>query len=213
MFTGLIEEIGQIRSIENFGDGSRIHINATKILDDINLGDSIAVNGVCLTVVSHSDNSFSVEAVKETMTRSALSELKIHQNVNLERALKANSRLGGHFVQGHVDGIGTVLAMDKQDPGYLLKIQLPAELSKFLVEKGSIAINGISLTLASVESDRISLAIIPHTVQATTLHALKSGDSVNIEVDVLGKYIYKMVGPFAQQSGITLEKLKDFGFD
>ncbi len=213
MFTGLIEEIGQIRSIENFGDGSRLHINATKILDDINLGDSIAVNGVCLTVVSHSDNSFSVEAVKETMTRSALSELKIHQNVNLERALKANSRLGGHFVQGHVDGIGTVLAMDKQDPGYLLKIKLPADLSRFLVEKGSIAINGISLTLASVDNDRISLAIIPHTVQATTLHALKSGDSVNIEVDVLGKYIYKMVGPFAQQSGITLEKLKDFGFD
>ncbi len=213
MFTGLVEEIGTIQSLEKKADGYLIIIKAQHVLDDLSIGDSIAVNGVCLTVVQKEGKSFSVEAVEETIQRSALALLTVNQPVNLERALKANSRLGGHFVQGHVDGIGEVILFEKKAPGYWLKIKAPVELVNFLVEKGSIAVNGTSLTIADIEGEKVSIAIIPHTAQNTTIMYLRTGTKVNIEVDILGKYIYKYLHPYTKSEELSFEKLNKLGFN
>lgn len=212
MFTGLVEEVGSIESVEKQGDGARFQIHAKLILDDIKIGDSIAVNGVCLTVVEQVLQGFAVDAVEETLDRSTLGYLRSHSRVNLERALQAESRLGGHFVQGHVDGIGDVISIEAKKPGYWLKIRVDEELAKYFVEKGSVAINGVSLTIARVEGQNLSIALIPHTWEVTTLHELGTGDRVNIEVDILGKYVYKYLHPDEKQGGITLEKLSEYGF-
>ncbi|MBN2412358.1 riboflavin synthase [candidate division KSB1 bacterium] len=213
MFTGLVEETGTIQSLEKKGDGYLIIIKACYVLDDLNIGDSIAVNGVCLTVVEKDGNSFSVEAVEETIQRSALARLTVNQPVNLERALKANSRLGGHFVQGHVDGIGEVISLQKKAPGYWLNIKVSQELLKYLVPKGSIAVNGTSLTIADIDGEIVSIAIIPHTAQATTITNLKTGTKVNIEADILGKYIYKFLHPNTKSKELDIERLNQLGFN
>ena len=213
MFTGLVEEIGTIQAIERKGDGYLIVIGARHVLDDLSIGDSIAVNGVCLTVVRRDGNTFAVEAVQETVQRSALAQLTVNHPVNLERALLANSRLGGHFVQGHVDGVGDVISFEKKTPGYWLKIRLSPDLLTFLVEKGSISINGTSLTIAGIENEKVSIAIIPHTAEHTTIMNLKTGDKVNIEVDILGKYIYKYLHPYKKSEELDIEKLNKMGYN
>ncbi|NIA29006.1 MAG: riboflavin synthase [Actinobacteria bacterium] len=212
MFTGLVEEVGSIESVEKRGDGARFQIHAKLILNDIKIGDSIAVNGVCLTVVEQVSQGFAVDAVEETLDRSTLGRLTSHSRVNLERALQAESRMGGHFVQGHIDGMGNVISIEPKKPGYWLKIRVDDELAKYFVEKGSIAIDGVSLTIARAEGQDVSIALIPHTWEVTTICELEKGDRVNIEVDILGKYVYKYLHPDEKQDGVTLEKLSEYGF-
>jgi len=212
MFTGLIEEIGRIQRIESFGGGSRIAIAADQVLSDLKLGDSVAINGVCLTVVARSESAFQVEAVAETLRRSTLGLLHQGDAVNLERALRADSRLGGHFVQGHVDGIGEVISLAAKDPGYWLEIKLADKSLPYVVEKGSIAIDGVSLTIAQVEADRIAIALIPHSAQATTLSGKRSGDKVNIEYDILAKYVGRFLGLGTKETSISDELLKQWGY-
>jgi len=184
MFTGLIEEIGVIRqnvSVDN--SNLRLVIGSSRILGDTKIGDSIAVNGCCLTVIEIDNDAFSVEVVRETISRTNLSALRPNDIVNLERSLKIGDRLGGHFVQGHIDGIAEVLQIPPD-----LKIKIPHELLPFVAFKGSIAINGISLTVANVNQDEVSVAIIPHTLANTNLSRLKRHYTVNIEVDVIARY-------------------------
>ena len=212
MFTGLVEEVGQIRICQNRGDGLSLTIQASHILTDIALGDSIAVDGVCLTVEHFTERDFSVQAVGETVSRSTLGHKSVGHAVNLERAMQAKGRFGGHFVQGHVDGVGVIEAIEKRDPGYWLTVMAPDDITKFSVEKGSITLDGLSLTVAKIEDGKISLAIIPHTWSVTTLHYKKVGDKINVEVDILAKYINKFMQPYQKNSGLTLDKLSELGF-
>lgn len=212
MFTGLVEEVGQIRVCQNRGDGLSLTIQASHILTDIAEGDSIAVDGVCLTVEKFTDREFSVQAVGETVSRSTLGHKSVGHAVNLERAMQASSRFGGHFVQGHVDGVATIDAIEKRDPGYWLTVTLPDDIIKFVVEKGSITLDGLSLTIAKIDGTHVSVAIIPHTWSVTTLHYKKVGDTINVEVDILAKYIDNFLQPYKKQSGLTLDKLSELGF-
>lgn len=212
MFTGLVEEVGQIRMCQNRGDGLSLTIQASHILSDIAAGDSIAVDGVCLTVEFFTDRDFSVQAVGETVSRSTLGHKSVGHAVNLERAMQANSRFGGHFVQGHVDGVGTIEAIEKRDPGFWLTIAMPDDTTKFIVEKGSITLDGLSLTVAKIDDAKISVAIIPHTWGVTTLQQKKVGDKINVEVDILAKYINNFLQPYQKKNGLTLDKLSELGF-
>lgn len=211
MFTGIIEEIGEIVSKVAQGDGFRIVIKAHTVLEGTVPGDSISVNGICFTVVQIENNTFALEAVKETVEKSALADLRSGSFVNLERALRAESRLGGHFVQGHVDGVGTVKALRPQNIGSILTIETTDEIGKYIVPKGSIAVNGTSLTVAEKDGTTFSIALIPHTIENTVLRALRPGDKVNLEVDIIGKYVYEFLKNREGQ-GITKEKLAEFGF-
>ena len=198
MFTGLIEEIGIIQSVKPLGGGKRISINSKKILDDLKIDDSVSINGVCQTVVLRTVNSFDVEAVEETIRKTTFGQLKAGDHVNLERALRAGDRLGGHIVQGHVDCTGNVLTIAKERAGILLWISYPLEFSRYIVNTGSICINGISLTVARSDSGKFMSAIIPHTWDVTILKYLKPGSIVNLEYDIIGKYIENMI-----KSGIS----------
>ncbi len=213
MFTGLVEQVGRIRALKSRGDGLSLEIEASKILQDVKIGDSIAVDGACLTVVAVNGVRFSVDAVAETVKRTTLGEKKTGSPVNLERAMSANGRFGGHFVQGHVDGLGKIIAIEPRAVGYRLDVQLPEQLSSFVIEKGSIAIDGLSLTIAAIEGNNISIAVIPHTWASTTLSGKKVGDKVNIEVDMLAKYIHKILKPYNNSSDITFDKLAELGFE
>lgn len=210
MFTGLIEEVGRIQQVENGRSASRLTVTAN-IARELKKGDSIAVSGVCLTAVQVGAKSFAADLAQETLDRTSLSRLRKGALVNLELPMKSGARLGGHVVQGHVDGVGKVLSLEKikGKDDYWLRVSLPVDLQRYVVEKGSIAIEGISLTVAKIQDEEISLAIIPHTYKATNLSSLKAGDNVNIEVDVLAKYAEKMG---AQKSSITLERLIEEGF-
>ncbi len=187
MFTGLIEEMGVVTEISS-EDGPLLKLAINSDLDNIAIGDSIAVNGCCLTAVKIDKNTFFVEAVAETLSRTNLSDLKINDRVNLERALKVGDRLGGHFVQGHVDGVGEIL---RTPP--LLSVKIPQTLKPFVAIKGSIALDGISLTVADVTDEEVSIAIIPHTLSNTTLADLRAGSSVNIEVDIIARYTENLI--------------------
>ena len=193
MFTGIIEEIGLIKKIERIAGGYKINIAVKNILDDIKVDDSLTVNGVCLTVTKMDKSSVWCDAVGETLEKSTLVSIKEGIQVNLERALKLSDRLGGHIVQGHVNGIGEITQIKKRGENYFIEIFLPAHLDKYVVEEGSITVNGISLTIAQINEARIGLSIIPHTWKNTTLSGAKIGDKVNIETDVLAKYIEKML--------------------
>jgi len=211
MFTGLVEEIGRLKHIDSNRGARRFIIAADKIMDGLKIDDSVAVNGTCLTVTAVEHDFFTVEAVQETLEKTTLAMLKTNTNVNLERALRAEDRLGGHFVQGHIDGVGKVEAWQEQHGGRKIKIQIPRQLSKYLIPKGSVAINGCSLTIAQIDRTNIQIALIPHTLEMTTLGELSIGDHVNIEVDMLGKYIYKYLEPFREKiafSGLDI-KLED----
>ena len=190
MFTGLVEELGRVAALEPSGDGIRLRIDAETVLDDIELGASIAINGVCLTVVDFDNTSFSIDAVPETMDRSNLNELEPESMVNLERAVRASDRLGGHIVQGHVDATTRIIEIEPYDDGsFRYDFELSDELAPYVVEKGSITLDGISLTIASLGDDQFSIAVIPHTAEVTTLGSRRVGDELNVEVDVLAKYV------------------------
>lgn len=192
MFTGLIEEQGHVISLDREATNLNIEIQAKLILEDLKLGDSIAVDGVCQTVTQIGANSFWVTAIDETLKLTNFNEYKLATKVNLERCLRPMDRLGGHIVQGHVDGIGFLVLINNVDGSYELTVQIPAILAKYIIHKGSIALNGISLTVAGIQGDLVKVCIIPKTWEMTNLAELKIGDQINIEVDQIAKYIEKL---------------------
>ena len=194
MFTGIIEELGAVESLAKQTAGARLRVRCARVLEDLKPGSSIAVNGVCLTAVEIGRDAFSADLAPETLRRSNLGDLGPDARVNLERPLAPTDRLSGHIVQGHVDGTGEFLALDQLgDENWWLKIRVPAELDRYLVFKGSIAIDGISLTIASLERDVLAVTIIPHTYQNTTLGTRKPGERVNLECDILAKHVEKLL--------------------
>ena len=196
MFTGLVEEVGTVRSVTAVGNGARVVIEAAVVLGDAQLGASIAVNGCCLTVVEYDATSWAADAVPETLDRTNLGALRPGDAVNLERPLAADGRYGGHVVQGHVDATAAVVAIDELDDGsFRFTFELPPAIADYVVEKGSIAVDGISLTVARVDSSTFSIAIIPHTHEVTTIGRRTVGDRVNLEADVLAKYVERLVRP------------------
>jgi riboflavin synthase len=196
MFTGLVEEVGTIRLVAPVGEGARVTIAASTVLGDVEMGASIAVNGCCLTVVEWGDDWWSADAVPETMDRTNLGGLAPGDQVNLERPLAANGRYGGHVVQGHVDGTGEVQSIEElDDRSWRFTFTLPSGLANYVVEKGSIAVDGISLTVAAVTPSTFSIAIIPHTFAVTAMGQRNVGDTVNLEADVLAKYVERLVRP------------------
>ncbi|MBN2355224.1 riboflavin synthase [candidate division KSB1 bacterium] len=213
MFTGLIEEIGRVQNLRHSGEGARLTIHAPRIAGDLSPGESISVDGVCLTVVGHSHEDFEAEAVAETLQRSTLSRLVTNDRVNLERALQPQSRLGGHFVQGHVDGTGQILSLSARRPGYWLQVEMAPELIRFVAEKGSIAIDGVSLTVAGVNRNTVDIALIPHTSEQTTLGTKRAGDRVNIEVDILSKYVYQLLKNRGDSGDLTQEQMRQWGYE
>ena len=193
MFTGIIEEIGIVSQIITIPGGKRLKIAARKVLEDLDIDQSIAISGVCLTAVEITENDFSVEAVGETLQKTTIALVRNQTPVNLERALRLNDRLGGHWVQGHVNGIGKVRRFDNRGESWYLEISLPALLMKYVIPEGSIALDGISLTIAQVMDNRIGVSVIPHTYKSTTIAHYKIGQSINIETDFLAKYIEKFL--------------------
>lgn len=193
MFTGIIEELGSVRTIEERGENARIVVNAKTVTKGTNHGDSIAVNGVCLTALDIHDDSFAADVSRETLQRSTLGSLKPGAAVNLERAVTPETRLGGHMVQGHVDARGTFVSVEDLGESWTVRISFPPEVARYLVFKGSVAVEGISLTIANLADDYFEIAIIPKTWELTNLSQLKPGDSVNLEVDVIGKYVERLL--------------------
>ncbi len=216
MFTGIIEEIGTVRRIEHGAAGARLTIAAKTVLEGTKLGDSIATNGVCLTVVSMTADSFSADVMAETLRRSSLGALQSGSPVNLERAMPANGRFGGHIVSGHIDGTGTVSSQKREDNAVWVTVRTPTPLLRYIVEKGSIAIDGVSLTVAAVDETSFSVSIIPYTGAQTILLGKKPGETVNLECDMIGKYVEKLLAPYTAEksaaSGITMEFLTRNGF-
>src|ERR1700750_2306218 len=195
MFTGIIEELGSVRSIEERGENARIVISARVVTEGTNHGDSISVNGVCLTALDIEPDSFAADVSRETLQRSTLGRLKPGAPVNLERAVTPTTRLGGHIVQGHVDGRGKFLGVDSHGESWTLRIGYPDELGRYLVVKGSVSVEGISLTIANLTNEYFEIAIIPKTWEMTNLSSLTPGDDVNLEVDVIGKYVERLLTP------------------
>jgi len=196
------------------GEKRRLTITCSKLLPEIKIGDSASVSGICLTVVEINKTSFSADLAQETWVRTSLSRLSPGALVNLELPMRANGRFDGHIVQGHVDGIGTVMSLVPIPEGndYVLTINVPSELMRYIVAKGSLSIEGISLTVAAIEGTEVRVALIPHTAEVTNLKSLDAGDPVNLEVDVIAKYVEKMIGEKKAESSITLEKLVQAGF-
>lgn len=214
MFTGIIEEVGRVEQIKVSGQKRRLTVSSLKLVRELKQGDSISVSGVCLTAVNIAKNSFTSDLAQETWTRTSFSRLHTGALVNLELPMRANGRFDGHVVQGHVDGTGTLSSLDPVPDGndYLLTINVPSELTRYIVAKGSLAIEGISLTVAAIDGVQVRVAIIPHTAEMTNLRSLKAGDPLNLEVDVIAKYVEKMLGGRQAESSITLEKLVRQGF-
>ena len=214
MFTGIVEEVGRVTGIEQRGENRRITIEARNAAAELKSGDSIAVSGVCLTALDIKPGSFSADLAPETWSRTSLSRIHDGALVNLELPMKADGRFGGHFVQGHVDGIGKLIALDRisESENWWLRIELPHDVEKYTVYKGSISIEGISLTVAKLEGRICTIAIIPHTVETTNLKSLKPGDPVNLEADLIAKYVEKMMTKEAVESALTVEELVRQGF-
>jgi riboflavin synthase len=209
MFTGIIEEVGEIAAIKRGAKSCELLIKGNVIFSDLKIGDSVAVNGVCLTATTINGDTFSADVMAETMRRSGLGKLQKGSKVNLERAMAADGRFGGHIVSGHIDGMGFVQSLVREDNAVWVTITADDMIMRYIVEKGSIAIDGISLTVAKVFKDAFSVSIIPHTGSETTLLTRKSGDRVNLECDIIGKYVEKLVG---KSSGITEDFLKKYDF-
>ncbi|MDO9573969.1 MAG: riboflavin synthase [Candidatus Contubernalis sp.] len=216
MFTGIVEELGIIQGLELDSANPALVIKAQIILSDLKIGDSISVNGVCLTVVFFDSGSFKVEVMPETLRKTGLYELKRGDRVNLERALALGGRLGGHLVSGHIDGVGTIRKKNRESNALVIEINAPMEIMKYAVPKGSMAIDGISLTIAQVKEDSFTVSLIPHTAENTTLGFKAAGSQVNLEGDMIGKYVEKFI--FARRKedspgkGLTLKDLADNGF-
>lgn len=217
MFTGLVEEIGEVLKISKGTNSSKISIKAENILDGVKLGDSIAVNGTCVTVVEFKKNFFTVDVMAETLRMSNLKDLKIGTKVNLERALRLGDRLGGHIVSGHIDGTGKIINIRNEDISTWIDVELSQELLKYVVSKGSITIDGVSLTVAELNKNYFSVSLIPHTKVETILNYKKIGDLVNIECDLIGKYVERMISNSDEKvndksGSVNVEKLKEYGF-
>lgn len=193
MFTGIIEETGKVEAVAKGSNSAVITIAAVKVLEDTKIGDSIAVNGVCLTVTSISGRKFSADVMAETLRRSSLGSLKHGSMVNLERAMAANGRFGGHIVSGHIDGVGVISSFEKEDNAVWVEIETPAKILRYIVEKGSITIDGISLTVAKLTDSSFAVSVIPHTGEETTLLNRNPGDIVNLENDIVGKYVERLM--------------------
>ena len=193
MFSGIVGELGRVESVDSSPDGTRLRVRAPQTASATRPGDSVAVNGVCLTATMVAEGVVSFHAVPETVSRSALGRLRAGGAVNIEAALRAGDPLGGHIVQGHVDGVGRVRAVEPDGEGRRLEVELPRGLERYCVEKGSVAVDGVSLTIAGLDGGTVSIALVPHTLAATTLGSLAPGDEVNIEVDVLAKYVERLL--------------------
>jgi riboflavin synthase len=189
MFTGIVEELGQLESLEN----GRLRVSATRVVEDASIGDSIAVNGCCLTVVAFGDDWWEADVSDETISRTSIRSLQPGDGINLERAVKMSDRLGGHLVQGHVDGVGEIV-----EPVPDLRVRVPESLTRYLVEKGSVTVDGVSLTVVDALDDGFTVAIIPHTADVTTLGSRRPGDLVNIEVDVMAKYVERLMAAYVE---------------
>ena len=213
MFTGIIEELGAVESVQARAAGARLRVRCSTVMSDMTEGASIAVNGVCLTAVDPRPDSFSADLAPETLRRSNLGDLRAGSRVNLERPLSPTGRLSGHIVQGHVDGTGEFLSLeDLGEDNWWLRVRVPAELDAFLVYKGSISIDGISLTIAALEGDTLSVTIIPHTYRHTTLGGYGAGARLNLECDVLAKYVEKLLRKLDLKERLTVEKLRENGY-
>jgi len=215
MFTGIIEELGHVRSLERRGEGVRIVIAAHTVTEGSRDGDSIAVNGVCLTALDVHGDAFAADGSRETLDRSTLGRLRAGSPVNLERAVTPVTRLGGHIVQGHVDARGKFLSANDHGGSWTVRIGYPKEVARYLVFKGSIAVEGISLTIAGLADDYFEIAVIPKTWEITNLSHLRSGDEVNLEVDVIAKYVERIMsfnGSVTRSESLTVEKLNDAGY-
>jgi riboflavin synthase len=200
VFTGIVEELGEVTAVENLGDASRFRLRGPLVTEGAKHGDSIAVNGVCLTVVDFGDGEFTADVMAETLNRSSLGALEEGSRVNLERPMAVGDRLGGHIVQGHVDNVGTVLERKPSENWEIVKISLPADLTRYVVEKGSITVDGVSLTVVDAGSDYFTISLIPTTLALTTLGIKQPGDPVNLEVDVIAKYVERLLGADAEES-------------
>ena len=215
MFTGLVAELGTVRGLKRVQNSYHLTVAARKVLDNLKIGDSVAVNGVCLTASEISGNTFTADVMNETFHRSSLSELKSGSHVNLERAMAADGRFGGHIVAGHVDGTGIITNIKKDDNAVWYTISADSSIMKYIIEKGSVAVDGISLTVAEVLKDSFSVSVIPHTAKETILSQKKLGDTVNLENDLVGKYVEKLLNfnhDEKPKSRITREFLANAGF-
>jgi len=214
MFTGIIEEVGRVIKIAQDNGNRRLTVSSSQLVKELKTGDSIAVSGVCLTAVDIKPDSIGFDLAAETWNRTSFSRIKQGALVNLELPMRADGRFGGHLVQGHVDGTGNFVALDAiaNADDYWLRIEIPPELARYVIFKGSLSIEGISLTVAGIEGTRVTVAIIPHTIEMTNLKSLKPGDPVNLEVDMIAKYVEKMMRGDSANSSITLEKLVGAGF-
>jgi riboflavin synthase len=223
MFTGLIEHVGRIESLETMPNGARLRVNAGPLASSLAVSSSIAVNGCCLTAIEIDDPSFAADLSAETLRRTSLGEMKPGASVNLERPLAAGKELGGHFVQGHVDGVGRVTRLAPEGPNWWFGVRVPSDLARYVVMKGSIALDGISLTVAAISDDQrgeqggcvVETAIIPFTYSHTNLHSLAPGDAVNVEVDILAKYVERLLdsrAASAPASKLTVQRLVEQGF-
>ncbi|MGB8582564.1 MAG: riboflavin synthase [Candidatus Sulfotelmatobacter sp.] len=214
MFTGIIEEVGRVSGIEQRGENRRITVSTKHAPKELKNGASIAVSGVCLTALDIKPESFCADLAPETWARTSFSRMREGALVNLELPMKADGRFGGHIVQGHVDGVGTLIELERiaDSENWWLHIELPSEIEKYTVYKGSISIEGISLTVAKLEGRRCTIAIIPHTVEMTNLHSLQPGDPVNLEADLIAKYVEKMMAVESVESSLTVEELVRQGF-
>ncbi len=214
MFTGIVEEVGRVTHIEEQGENRRITITADHTPKELGTGNSVSVSGVCLTALDIKPGSFCADLAPETWVRTSFSRIHEGALVNLELPMKADGRFGGHIVQGHVDGVGKLISFERiaDSENWWLEIELPDEVEKYTVYKGSISIEGISLTVAKLGKNRCTIAIIPHTVEMTNLHSLKAGDPVNLEADLIAKYVEKMMRSESAESSLTIEELVEQGF-
>jgi riboflavin synthase len=214
MFTGIIEEVGRVASIAEENGNRRVTVSSPHLARELKKGDSIAVSGVCLTAIEITPNSFAADLAEETWNRTSFSRIQSGALVNLELPMRANGRLGGHIVQGHVDGTGEFGALEQipDADNFWLRIEVPPDLTRYIIFKGSLSIEGISLTVARIEGTEVTVAIIPHTVDATNLKSLKPGDPVNLEVDLMAKYVEKMMWGDSSNSSLTVERLVEQGF-
>lgn len=212
MFTGIIEEVGNVQRIERRSGYQRTTLSAVHVLDGVKLGDSIALDGACHTVVDFDHQTFTVESVDETLQRTTLGKLQVGHAVNLERSLKLGDRLDGHMVAGHVDGVGKVIRRSESTDNVVFEVEMPEKLAPYVAEKGSVAIQGISLTVVSVTSRTFSVTIIPHTLSVTTLQHKRMGDLVNLEVDMIARYLERLT-QFGYNGRLTEAKIREMGFE
>ncbi len=212
MFTGIIEEVGHVKSLHRGAKSFTLEVEAEKVLEGTLVGDSIATNGVCLTVTSLTGHGFTADVMPETVSRTALGELVSGSPVNLERALSLQTRLGGHIVSGHIDGTGRIADRRQDDTALWLTIECDSKLLRYIIEKGSVTLQGVSLTVARVDARSFAVSLIPHTQAATTLHQAKVGDLVNIENDIIAKYVEKLLGKEPDNGSDLLDKMAKYGF-